>query len=289
MNAVTLSQSRLPMDEIRERRTAVERILKDLMLKDVHFGIIPGTKKPTLYKPGAEIILSTFQLAPEFEVIDRSTADEIRYMVKTRLTHYPTSVVMGQGLGECSSNEAKYKWRGAVSEAEWTATPDSRKRIKYERNDQTVKQIRVEVADAANTILKMAKKRSLTDVTLTVTACSDMFDQDLEDRTDESPAMGARQEEKAAEPTQSPATATITGITARPFKSKNGPKTSFNVVTNIGTFETIREDLASQARGLVGQSLSLSWHKDQWGMKLDGLMVPINPPQRKADYVAVAP
>jgi hypothetical protein len=288
MNAVaTLSTSRLPMEEIRERRKAVEDILKKLMQKDVHYGVIPGTQKPTLLKPGAEMILSTFQLAPEFEVIDRSTADEIRYVIKSRVTHYPTGVVMGQGLGECSSSEAKYKWRKAVSEAEWDAAQESRRRLKYEYGDQVTKQIRTEIADVANTILKMGKKRSLTDVTLTVTACSDMFEQDLDERTDESPDLGGRQEQRTAEPLQNPAAATVTGVTSRQFKSKNGPRTAYNVETNVGTFETIKEDLAAQARGLIGQPASLTWHKDQWGMKIDGLVVPMNAPQRRADYVAV--
>lgn len=286
-NAITLSQSRLPMEEIRERRKAVENILKTLMQKDIHYGVIPGTPKPTLYKPGAEMILSTFQLAPEFEVIDRSTTDEIRYTIKSRVTHYPTGVVMGQGLGECSSSEAKYKWRKAVSEAEWDATPESRRRLKYEYGDKITPQIRTEIADVANTILKMAKKRSLTDVTLTVTACSDMFEQDLDERTDESPDLGGRAAPALPELTQSPATATVTGVTSRQFKSKNGPRTAYNVETNLGTFETIKEDIASQARGLIGQAVSLTWHKDQWGMKVDGLSVPMNAPQRKADYVAV--
>lgn len=288
-NPMTLTQSRLPMEEILERRQTVKKILKDLMEKGVHYGVIPGTPKPTLYKPGAEMILSAFRLAPEFEVIDRGTADEIRYVVKSRVTHYPTGVVMGQGLGECSSSEAKYKWRKAVSEAEWEATPDSRKRIKYEYGDLITKQIRTEIADVANTILKMAKKRSLTDVTLTVTACSDMFEQDLDDRTDESPDLGGRSEGRTMEPTQSPAAATVTGVTSRQFKSKTGMRTAYNVETNLGSFETIKEDLAAQARGLIGQGVSLAWHKDQWGLKLDGLTVPMNPPQRKADYVAVAP
>ncbi len=289
-NVITLAQSRLPMEEIKDRRKAVLSILNDLMQEGVHYGVIPGTKKPTLYKPGAEMILSTFQLAPEFEVLDRGTADEIRYVVKTRVTHYPTGVVMGHGLGEASSHEAKYKWRGAISESEWNATPDQRRRLKYESGDQVRKQIRTEPADMANTILKMAKKRSLTDVTLTVTACSDMFEQDLEDRTDESADLGgghARQETRMAAPTQSPAMATVMAVTSRQFKSKTGDRTAYNVETNVGSFETLNENMAGQARGLIGQAVSLTWHKDQWGMKLDSLVVPMNAPQRKADYSAV--
>ncbi|MGA9670643.1 MAG: hypothetical protein WBQ94_15640 [Terracidiphilus sp.] len=46
-------------------------------------------------------------------------------------------------------------------------------------------QVRQEPADLANTILKMAKKRSQIDATLTVTGASSMFEQDLEDLPEE--------------------------------------------------------------------------------------------------------
>jgi hypothetical protein len=40
-----------------------------------------------------------------------------------------------------------------------------------------------DLADTYNTVLKMAKKRALVDATLTATAASDIFNQDLEDYT----------------------------------------------------------------------------------------------------------
>ena len=87
---------------------------------------------------------------------------------------------MGSGVGECSSNEEKYKWRKAISQKEYDATPEDKRRIKFTYNDE-IKQIRTNVADTANTVLKMAKKRALVDAVLTVTGASDMFTQDIED------------------------------------------------------------------------------------------------------------
>ena len=34
-------------------------------------------------------------------------------------------IVVGEGLGECSSHEEKYAWRKVVCEAEWEATDDA--------------------------------------------------------------------------------------------------------------------------------------------------------------------
>jgi hypothetical protein len=52
---------------------------------------------------------------------------------------------------------------------------------KFKGGIEQVPQIRVNPSEMANTILKMAKKRSLIDAVLTSTAASDCFSQDLED------------------------------------------------------------------------------------------------------------
>jgi hypothetical protein len=171
--------------EIKAQVQRIQQILDAVMVKDVHYGTIPGTQKPTLYKPGSEKILTTFRIAavPK-EVDDLSTADEIRYRVKVHGVHQTTGITVGVGIGECSSDEEKYKWRRPVCDEEFNETPEDRKRLvwkKYQGKATQQKQIRTNPADVANTILKMAKKRAQIDMTLTATAASDVFDQDLED------------------------------------------------------------------------------------------------------------
>jgi hypothetical protein len=171
--------------DIRAQVNLIQEVMKEVMKKDVHYGIIPGCKKPSLYKPGSEKILATFRLAVEPIVEDLSHSDEARFRVKTKLTHMGSGVFVGSGIGECSSDEEKYKWRKAVCEEEYNDTPEDRKREKwvkgYDKPAYKVKQVRTNIADVANTILKMAKKRSQIDATLTATAASDVFDQDIED------------------------------------------------------------------------------------------------------------
>jgi hypothetical protein len=157
------------------------------------YGIIPGTgSKPSLWKAGSEQILAMFEIAVDPVVEDLSTDDCFRYRVTTRLTHAPTGNFLGAGIGEASSDETKYKWRRTYNQKEFDSTPVDRRRIKYSQYkdasgwvDKEEMQVRQEPADLANTILKMAKKRSQIDATLTVTGASSMFDQDLEDLTDE--------------------------------------------------------------------------------------------------------
>ena len=173
--------------EVGASKALIQRVMQAVMKDRVHYGVIPGTQKPTLYKAGSEAILSTFRIAVIPEIQDLSSDDEVRYRVLAKGV-LPDGTVVGCGLGECSTNEEKYKWRGTVCDEEFDDTPEDRRRIKYaskwrggKKDTVKVRQVRTEPADLANTVLKMAKKRAQIDLTLTATGASDVFDQDLED------------------------------------------------------------------------------------------------------------
>jgi len=151
-------------------------------------GAFPGTPKPTLYKPGAEKLLSTFRISDDVFVEDLSSPDCIRYRVTVKGCSIETGVYLGSGVGECSSEEEKYQWRKVVCVEEFNDASEDRKREKWFRGrdkNYKVQQVRTNPADQANTVLKMAKKRAKIDLTLSVLACSDIFEQDLEDIPEE--------------------------------------------------------------------------------------------------------
>lgn len=178
----------------------VQEVMKAVMKKDTHYGVIPGCQKPSLWKPGAEVLLVTFRIATESQVEDLSTQDEARYRVTRKGTAINSGLFVGSAVGECSSNEEKYKWRYAVCQAEYDATPEDRRREKYKRDGSTIKQVRTNHADVANTILKMADKRAYVALALNATAASDCFVQDLEDL----PAEIASGLENGGEPPREP-------------------------------------------------------------------------------------
>jgi hypothetical protein len=169
--------------DIRAQVNLMQDVMQEVMIKDTHFGVIPGTGKPTLYKAGAEKIMATFRIAADPEVTDLSRDGEIHYRVKVSILS-AGGQFLGAGIGECSSGEDKYSWRAAVCDEEFEKTPENRRRIKYAKykgNVELKKQVRTNPADVSNTILKIAKKRGLIDGVLTVTAASDLFTQDIED------------------------------------------------------------------------------------------------------------
>lgn len=171
--------------DIKAQVQLIQRVMQAVMKKDTHYGVVPGTPKPSLWKPGAEVLQATFRIAVSYRTEELSDGDCVRYRVTAVGTHQTTSTIMGEGMGEASSNEAKYKWKGATRR-EFDATDESRRRTKFgydkeKREEYEVNQVRTEPADVANTILKMACKRAQVAMVLNVTAASDIFTQDLED------------------------------------------------------------------------------------------------------------
>jgi hypothetical protein len=186
--------------EVRARVNAIQQVMQAVMKKETHYGVIPGTgNKPTLLKAGSEVLLTTFRLAVEPIVEDLSTEDEARYRVLTRITTFDGTFV-GSGIGEATSDEEKYKWRAAVCKEEFDATPEDRRRSKWQKGWQDkpprqIQQVRMNIADVRNTVLKMAKKRSQIDACLTVLGASDIFTQDIEDMPEEYRNQGGQQQQ----------------------------------------------------------------------------------------------
>lgn len=159
----------------------IQEVMKSVMKKGTHYGTIQGCGNAlVLFKPGAETLAATFKFVIDPEVEEIATEDGITFRIKCKI-YSRSGVYLGCGIGEASTKETKYLWRGATCEAEYEATPADRRQIKYFRNGGTAQQVRTNVADVANTVLKMAKKRGLVDGVLTITAASDIFTQDLDE------------------------------------------------------------------------------------------------------------
>lgn len=175
----------MTVDEMLEQTALVIRIMKSVMQENVHYGIVPGTDKPSLWKPGAEKLCVVFHIGDRYRIEDLSDDDSTRYRIVCVGEHQTTGTFIGEGLGEASSNEKKYKWIKAYP-TEWNHTPEDRRRTSYgwdfdKKEEYEIKQVRAEPADISNTILKMAAKRAKIAMTINATACSDIFTQDLED------------------------------------------------------------------------------------------------------------
>lgn len=229
--------------EMENKLKLVQEFFKRVMRKDTDFGIIPGTEKPSLLKPGAEKLLAVYNFASvvkeKNEVRDMKTGYYQAQLV-IQIVHRGTGVVVAEGVGEASSFESKYRYR-------WVFESDLPKGIDKEsltsktfvskKSGKEYQRYRLENADIIdqwNTVLKMAKKRALVDATLSATGTSGIFTQS-EDEMDawiegESDMdMKEKMEKKRSAPRESDERATF-----QPPPSKGGKITEKQIGKIIG-------------------------------------------------------
>lgn len=197
--------------EMRERVEQLDAFYRGLMQEGTDFGKIPGTDKPTLLQPGAQLACTYFGFNPTFEVLPASVEDWERgffaLTVRCRLMRQDGSAV-ADGIGSCNSKEDRYRWRDAQpvcpecganairrSKQEWgggfycnqkSGGCNARFRGDSEAAAQIAKQPAGRIENPEpwslhNTILKMAEKRAMVAATLNATGASRIFTQDVED------------------------------------------------------------------------------------------------------------
>lgn len=146
VDQVSLTELSSAIDRISE----FQKLVQERLRSGLDYGIIPGTGRRTLLKPGAEKICMLLGLRSEFEIMDQARDFEsgfFQYQVKCKL--YWGDALITEGMGAANTRETKYRTRDAYT--------------------------------LDNTILKMGKKRALVDAALMVGSLSDIFTQDLED------------------------------------------------------------------------------------------------------------
>ncbi|KKM90757.1 hypothetical protein LCGC14_1235460 [marine sediment metagenome] len=189
LRALTLPEA----DELRNQLKAIKEfqtIAKAEMVEGHDFGVIPGTNRPTLLKPGAEKIVKLLNLSDRYEIISQEedwSRPLFHYKVRCVLESIRFGGLISEGLGECNSMEARYRWRWVFkSELESINLPPEGKRTRQiEARGAKATQYRIENDDIfslVNTILKMARKRALVDAALSAGRLSDVFTQDMEER-----------------------------------------------------------------------------------------------------------
>lgn len=195
----------LSVDDVVARVEKIQEVSRRVMQEGRHFGTIPGVKKPSLLKPGAEILCMTFQLAPKFKAKEKLKGDHLESVTTCTLVHIPTGAELGSADGSCSTRESKYAWR----QGERLCPSCSKACIikgkeeygggwlcfakkggcgaKFRDGDKAIEGQQVgrvenpDLPDCWNTVRKMAAKRALVAAVLIVTCASDLYTQDVEE------------------------------------------------------------------------------------------------------------
>jgi hypothetical protein len=150
------------------------------MVPDIDYGVIPGTQKPSLFKPGAEKLAQLFGIGVRISSKDKEIdlhQNFAMFSYTMEAYHMKTQTVIAQCEGSTNSHEKKWKTRynnGAKEE-----TP---------------------IGDVMNTLMKMAQKRGYVGVIIQATGASDFYTQDIDDVTD-AEQLGVKAPPKKAQAT----------------------------------------------------------------------------------------
>ncbi len=139
-----------PVDVENQRKLLLQFVKKQLV-DGVDFGIIPGTNKPTLFKPGAEKLAKLFQLGSKIKDKTReiNPKDKFAYFTYTiEISHLPTEKILSECEGSANSFEKKYLSRS--------------------------------LGDVLNTLQKMAQKRAYVGAIIQAVGASDIYTQDMD-------------------------------------------------------------------------------------------------------------
>lgn len=183
----------------------LQGIIKKVLTPGHDYGTIPGCgNKPTLLKPGAEKILTAFGLQSSYELVKSTENFDgngfFAYTVKCII--YSNGNPITEGLGHANSKENKWAWKWVKA---YDVPSDLSKETLQSKSDKfgnITYRIPEDCNSKANTILKMAKKRSQVDAVLSVASLSEIFTQDFDDLPqDENPSQSAvdKAKEKAKE------------------------------------------------------------------------------------------
>jgi hypothetical protein len=195
-----------------ERYNTITEFVSRVLRRDVDYGMIPGTDKLTLLKPGAEKLTTFFGLSTRFQLLERIedwTGEDhggepfFYYLYRCQL--FRGDLLVAEADGSCNSRETKYRYRDAqrvCPECHQAAIIKGKEEYgggwlcfrkkggcgaKFPVGDATIESQQTgrvpnaEIADQVNTIQKMGQKRSLIAATLLAVNASEFFTQDVED------------------------------------------------------------------------------------------------------------
>lgn len=199
------------LKDLQVRRQCMIDVVKNAMIRDSDYGVIPGTgRKPTLLLPGAQKLCAYFGLMPRFvleEHIEDWTGEqhggEPFFFYRYKCSLYRGDQLIAEGEGSCNSWEKKYRYRTTERVCPECGQPAIRKSTDASSpgfycwaklggcgakfgpnapeivNQETNRAINPDIYDLVNTLQKMAQKRAYIQATLYATNATEFYTQDI--------------------------------------------------------------------------------------------------------------
>jgi hypothetical protein len=175
------------------------------MKEKVDFGIIPGTKKKSIWQPGAQKLLFFNGLGCRIEsqpdtVVDFKTPF-FNYVFKAIVFHKRSGKVVAECVGSANSMESRYRWQWV---AEYKVPRGVNVQdLEVKEDDNGGKRYRIDNPDVytlPNTLMKMAQKRAMIGASLLACRASENFTHDVEEEEAGSQAAPADKQPAEKQP-----------------------------------------------------------------------------------------
>ncbi|MGB9179486.1 MAG: hypothetical protein WCB68_09615 [Pyrinomonadaceae bacterium] len=263
-----------------ERYNSITEFVSRVLRRDVDYGVIPGTEKLTLLKPGAEKLTTFFGLSTRFRLIERiedwtgldhNGEPFFYYLYRCRLSR--GDLLIAEADGSCNSRETKYRYRDAqrvCPECGNAAIIKGKEEYgggylcfrkkggcgaKFSTGDPVIETQQVgrvpnaDIADQVNTIQKMSQKRSLIAATLLAVNASEFFTQDVEDMAIGNGVVVSHATVDAVEPLAKDENARVPASVARqPITFEAEPSQASEILEVCHTLGRTEEQLLDWAR-----------------------------------------
>lgn len=162
---VDLSLTVDDIERVSQHLERVKEVVANVLVEGINndYGLIKGTPKKSLLKPGAEKLMRLFCLGIRFDLIDKEFCREENfsmYEYKATVYHLASGKDIAQCEAACNSQEKKYAMRAHYKDGAYMGkevTP---------------------ICDIVNTMKKMAQKRAMVGAVIIAVGASDYFSQD---------------------------------------------------------------------------------------------------------------
>lgn len=113
----------LTIGEAMTRYQTIVGYVQQAMTEGKDYGTVPGTNKPTLFKPGAEKLTTLFGLTPQFPIVEKvedwsgtEYGGEAFFYYWYKCQLWRGDNLIAEADGSCNSRESKYRWRWVPAE-----------------------------------------------------------------------------------------------------------------------------------------------------------------------------
>lgn len=185
------------LEAAKKSQLALNNFIASMMKDGLDYGLIPGTKKKSLWQPGAQKLLFFNGLCAKMVCTEKIQDWEkgfFHYEYKAIIFHKASEKVISESFGSANSKEDRYAWRW-VNEKKIPRGTDKEdlvsKKNTGDYGDYTTYRVpNPDVYTLPNTLIKMAQKRAMIGGTMLACRASENFTQDVEEEENGQPEAG---------------------------------------------------------------------------------------------------